>query len=457
MRREMRALNRFGLGARIGEAERLNDPKGWVLSQLSGSSRAGSWASDLPSLAEAGDVFSALRRARAQRDQAALAEARAALREHAVRESTAMLSERVRTERPFLERWVAFWSNHLCVSTAAKQQVAALAGHYERQAIRPHVLGRFDELVLATARHPAMLFYLDNFQSIGPESQAGRRTARRGRARGLNENYARELLELHTVGVDGGYAQDDVEALARILTGWTVDGVGPGSTQEASMRFVFRAVLHEPGDKTVLGRRYRASGVGEGEHVIRDLCGRPETARFLAAKLVRHFVSDDPPPGAVDEIAEVFTSSGGDLQRVAEALVDLPDVWETPHRKFRTPQEWIVAVLRAAHFDDVPDSVPQLLRQLRHTPWAPSSPKGYGDTRGEWADPEALMSRAELARSMSRRFVGRRGNGGLDAAQLLSVVAPEDADAVRGLLTDSSIGMDERVALAIGGPAFQWR
>ena len=187
-----------------------------------------------------------------------------------------------------MERLVAFWSNHLCVSIPSKQQVAALAGHYERDVIRAHVLGRFDDMVLASARHPAMLFYLDNFQSVGPGSPAGRRTARRAAARGLNENYARELLELHTLGVDGGYSQEDVEQLARILTGWSVSSAGPGSRPGEPIGFAFRPMTHEPGAKTVMGIRYGESGAREGEQVIRDLCAHPSTADFVARKLVEH-------------------------------------------------------------------------------------------------------------------------------------------------------------------------
>jgi uncharacterized protein (DUF1800 family) len=364
-----------------------------------------------------------------------------------------MLSARVASDTPFVERLVAFWSNHLCVSVAASRQVAALAGHYERTVIRPHVLGNFTDMVMASARHPAMLFYLDNVQSIGPGSRAAQRRGRGGRTRGLNENYARELMELHTLGVDGGYSQQDVEQLARVLTGWTTSGAGPGSRPDEPLGFVFRPFVHEPGAKTVLGKRYQPGGIREGEQAIRDLCAHPATANFVAGKLVQHFVADVPPPRAVEEIAGAFRETGGDLKAVALALVDLEEAWSPDSKKFRTPQDWLVAVLRAFHAEAAPGAMAQQLRQLRHAPWAPAAPKGYGDTKREWADPDSLMNRAELARNLARRW-GRRG---IDPRRLLEVIDVPEHDPLRTLLADSDIPAPERLALAVGGPAFQWR
>lgn len=492
----LRALNRFGLGARVGEAARLDDPRGWLHAQL--DAPRGATAPDGPSLAEAADAIRALRAARRARDQEAVRAARRGLGELLRSERRTALERRVRSESPMVERLIAFWSNHLCVSAAAKRQVAALAGHYERTVVVPHVLGRFEEMVLASARHPAMLFYLDNVQSIGPDSRAGRHTTRRQGPRGLNENYARELLELHTLGVDGGYDQADVEALAEIMTGWTVAGVGPGASDGEPLGFVFRAALHQPGDKTVLGRTYPGRGVVEGEDSIRDLCRHPSTARFVATKLVRHFVSDDPPGAAVDRIAGVFADTEGDLAEVAHALVDLEIAWTTGHKKFRTPQEWLVAVFRAFYATEVPERAPAILQQLRHPLWAPPAPKGFEDTRGPWSDPDALMNRAELARSIARglaggaggsgraggrrrfggrgrlggrerlggrgRFGGRGHDGGSgpdgpapDPRVLLGVVDVPADDPLRALLSDDSISVPDRLALGIGGPAFQWR
>ncbi|HEX7284193.1 MAG TPA: DUF1800 domain-containing protein [Vicinamibacterales bacterium] len=467
MNSSLRALNGFGLGARPGESGRLRDPKGWLRAQLSGGP---------PTLAAPPDatfeaIAAALRSFRAVAQQAtdeqrrqARQEARRRLIAIAAAEGDAALTARVTTDRPFIERLVAFWSNHLCVSTGAKILVAPLAGSYEREAIRPHVLGRFADMVLASARHPAMLVYLDNFQSIGPLSSAARAGNRRGQPRGLNENYARELLELHTLGVDGGYSQQDVQELAKILTGWTVSGInrpglggrnrrGVAATDDDRVGFEFQEVLHEPGAKTVLGARYDGAGVTEGERVIRALCDHPSTARLVARKLVTHFVNDTPPPAAVDRIAGVFRNTHGDLRAVSEALIDLPDAWREPARKFRTPQDWLVAVLRAFNATDVAAALMPILRQLRQPLWSPAAPKGFDDGTAEWADPDSLLNRAELARTISRRLRLER----TDPAALLDVIDIGAGDQLHKFVSDSSIPADERVALVLAGPAFQWR
>jgi uncharacterized protein (DUF1800 family) len=323
-----------------------------------------------------------------------------------------------------------------------------------------------------------MLTYLDNFQSVGPTSRgarAGRGNAN-GQRRGLNENYARELLELHTVGVNGGYTQQDVLELAKILTGWSVNGLGgPGARllQQAQPRrrglrgqqtparrdpdgpieFAFQELLHEPGSKTVMQARYAEAGVEEGERVIRALCKHPSTARFIATKLVTHFVSDEPPAAAIDRVARVFRSSDGDLKAVARALVDEPEAWREDTRKFRTPQDWFVAVLRAVGASEASANAPVLLRQLRQPLWSPAAPKGFGDAMQEWADPDSLLNRGELARTISRQ----RAMSGLDPRSLAEVVDVPSGNPLHALLADNSISAPERVALAIAGPAFQWR
>src|SRR6188768_2311182 len=221
----LRALNRFGLGARRNERRSLSDPRNWLKAQLDG----GPPTLRAPEGASPGDIGDALRglRMQGQGNDLDRREARKRIVALGTTEVRAALTERATSERPFVERLVAFWSNHLCVSLGAKVLVAPLAGSYERDVIRPHVLGRFEDMVLASAKHPAMLVYLDNFQSIGPTSRGATRGRGRG-TRGLNENYARELLELHTVGVNGGYVQRDVEELAKTLTGWTVAGLQDG-------------------------------------------------------------------------------------------------------------------------------------------------------------------------------------------------------------------------------------
>src|SRR5688572_21426884 len=476
MNSTLRALNGFGLGARTGERQRIGDPRAWLRSQLQGDAPL----INAPAEASTNAISEAIRAFRmlAQAsDQQARQQARRALVSIAASESRAALTERVTTDRPFVERLVAFWSNHLCVSVGAKIRVAPLAGSYEREAVRPHVLGRFEDMVLASAKHPAMLVYLDNFQSIGPSSR-GAQFGGRGRGqgaqqpRGLNENYARELLELHTLGVNGGYTQQDVQELAKILTGWTVGGLARARGQTMPSRgrrprgrptvqddsdgrigFAFQELLHEPGSKTVLGTRYTEDGVEEGERVIRALVRHPSTARFIAAKLVTHFVSDEPSASAVDRIARVFRESEGDLRVVSTALIDVPEAWSDGARKFRTPQDWFVAVLRAFNASEVSETAMPVLRQLRHPLWSPQSPKGFGDRTQEWADPDSLLNRAELARTIARRLRAQR----VGPRILLDVVDVPPDDPLHKLLAANTVAADERIALALAGPAFQGR
>ena len=461
----LRALNGFGLGARPGERRRVTDPRSWLRAQLTGAPPLLS----APPGASADEITAALAAFRsaaqgpdAQRREARQ-QARRALVTIAAAESRAALTARINSDRPFVERLVAFWSNHLCVSTGAKILVAPLAGSYEREAIRPHVLGRFADMVLASARHPAMLVYLDNFQSIGPTSR-GSGAARGAQRRGLNENYARELLELHTLGVDGGYTQQDVQELAKMLTGGTVSGLGrpnlgaPGRRRGATaddnrIGFAFHELLHEPGSKKLLGVTYADAGVTEAERAIEALCRHPSTARFIAAKLVTHFIGDAPPAVAVDRIAKVFRDTSGDLRAVATALIDLPDAWKDESRKFRSPQDWLVAVLRAFNITDAPDTLMPVLRQLRHPLWSPQAPKGFDDTMQAWADPDSLLNRAELARTITRRLRVPR----IDPRTLLEVIDVPPGDQLPKYLADTSIAIEERAALALAGPAFQWR
>ena len=454
----------------------MSDPRNWLRTQLEG----GPPTVTAPAAAAPGAIGDALRAVRmaGQGNDQERRDARRHLVELGMTESRAAINARIMSDRPFVERLVAFWSNHLCVSTAAKAQVAPLAGSYERDVIRPHVLGRFEDMVLASAKHPAMLIYLDNFLSTGPTSRGARAGAQRtNNRRGLNENYARELMELHTLGVNGGYTQQDVQELAKILTGWTIEGIGgPGARQMPPggqprrrgargaqlpsraetgdpVRFFFQELLHEPGTKTVLKERYNEDGASEGERVIRALCRHASTAQFVATKLVTHFISDDPPPTAVDRVARTFRASDGDLKVVARALVDDPDAWREDTQKFRTPQDWFIAVLRAVGVNDATPNAPVVLRQLRQPFWSPAAPKGFGDTMQEWADPDSLLNRGELARTLSRL----PAISGLDPRSLVEVVDVPAKNPLHGLVADAAIPATERVALAIAGPAFQWR
>jgi uncharacterized protein (DUF1800 family) len=290
----------------------------------------------------------------------------------------------------FGERLAMFWANHFAVSAAKGINVRILAGAFEREAIRPHVFGRFADMLLAVETHPAMLFYLDNQQSFGPHSLAGQ-----NRKRGLNENLAREILELHTLGVNGGYTQEDVTSLARIITGWTV--VGREGRLGAPGTFLFFANAHEPSDQRLLGRTYVDAGFEQGKAALLDLARHPATAKHVAQKLARHFVADDPPALLVDELAGTFSATDGDLAAVSTALVEAKDAWGRDFGKMRSPLEFSIALLRATGAKPEPQPVLGGLYAMGQPFWQPAGPNGFSDMTDAWASPEGLRMRMDIA------------------------------------------------------------
>jgi uncharacterized protein (DUF1800 family) len=299
----------------------------------------------------------------------------------------------VGTPTPVAERWVQFWANHFAVA-ATKGATLGLVWPFEREAVRPHAFGNLRTLVRASTLHPAMLLYLDNAQSVGPGSRAGRR-----RARGLNENLARELLELHTLGVNGGYTQADVTEAARLLTGWTVPRDDATGT---TGRFV--AALHDPGAKQVLGRRFE-EGPEALDALIDHLVRHPATQRHLATKLVRHFVADEPPLPVVEAVAARLRDTDGDLAEAARALFEHPLTWSTTAApKFRAPEDWMLAAHRL--LGQVPRATERLATELAamgQPPGRAPSPQGWPDRREDWLSPDALWKRVEWAASFARR------------------------------------------------------
>ncbi|MBV8447523.1 MAG: DUF1800 family protein [Hyphomicrobiales bacterium] len=290
----------------------------------------------------------------------------------------------------FGERLAMFWANHFAISAAKGPNVRVIAGAFERETIRPHVFGRFADMLLAVETHPAMLFYLDNQQSFGPNSPAGQ-----NRKRGLNENLAREILELHTLGVNGGYTQDDVTSLARIITGWTV--VGRQGRLGTPGSFVFFANAHEPGDQQLLGNIYAEAGFEQGKAALLHLARHPATAAHLAQKLARHFVSDDPPSALVDKLAKTFMATDGDLAAVSTALVEAKESWTPQLAKVRSPLEFSIAILRATGAKPEPQPVLGGLYVMGQPYWQPSGPNGFSDLVDAWASPEGLKMRMDIA------------------------------------------------------------
>lgn len=415
------AANRFGLGARPGELERIDGRhRAWLLEQLAGPSRMPDVFRDLPRTPAILKEVQALRKNRRMARRAADTDPDADIvkaygrkvRAHYVEQTHARYVNAAQTDYPFHDRLVHFWTNHFAVS-ADKQPLPAFAGAFENEAIRPNVAGRFVDLLLAVEKHPAMLVYLDNQRSVGPDSKLGKRANRRRpeRAIGLNENLAREILELHTLGVDGGYSQQDVTRFANVITGWSVGGGEKWWQREGETgEFEFRENIHQPGAHRVLGTTYAQAGVAQGEAVLRDLAAHPATARHLADKLVRHFVSDEPSAVLVDRIAAVFSDSGGDLPTVHAALVDAEESWQSATAKYKTPHDFVVSAFRA--FDRVPDNrrfVIGALDLLGQTPYRPGSPAGWPDTAAHWGGADALYKRIEWSSTVAR-YAGNRAN-----------------------------------------------
>ncbi len=319
------------------------------------------------------------------------------------REARAHYEPAINADIGFVERLVWFWSNHFCVNAGA----TVMAGAYEREAIRPHVLGRFTDMLLAAEGHPAMLVYLDNAQSMGPSSVAGINNNR-----GLNENLAREILELHTLGVRTVYSQDDVTSFAKVITGWTI--LPTNTNPEHGGEFIFHPRRHEPGAQTVLGKSYRDTGIEQGRAVLKDLARHLATARHIATKLARHFIADDPPPALVERLEKKFIETEGDLWQVSNELVSAPESWSPEQAKIKRPAEWYVAVRRAT---GLPVGDGQRLlgvtNRLGEPLWRPPAPKGFPDDNGAWID--GLAHRLDSANA----FAQSAAVEGLDPAAVM--------------------------------------
>jgi uncharacterized protein (DUF1800 family) len=455
------AANRFGLGARPGELAGIaGDERDWLRAQLRTRPPA---LSDPQLRSSAQTLAQALKlrqETRARRKSPEVASAAGQqklpqfLRPIYLSEVTARLREAVTTERPLIERLTQFWTNHFALSVD-KQLLSGLAGSFEREAIRPHVLGNFSDLLLAVETHPAMLLYLDNHLSVGPHSQAALRLERRAQPRkvGINENLAREILELHTLGVGGGYTQADVTTFAEVITGWSIGAEGGPFAGGEPGKFLFRPELHEPGAKQVLGTAYADGGYAQGVAVLRDLAGHRSTARFIATKLARHFIADDPPPQAVARLALAFTGSGGDLATVYRALIDSREAWVEPLAKYKTPSDYIISGFRGL-------SLPVEAGQPALTPfgllgqrmWEPGSPAGWPDRSVDWDGASALMKRIEWADAVGQRLGNRR-----DAAAL----APQLLGANLGAATRSAVAhaasASQALTLLLAAPEFMRR
>ena len=447
------ALHRFGMGPRPGSIAAIeSDPRGALIAELERPSASEIAASGLPSSAKA---YRAVTDANAKRqakavlarkeqdakrqqmaDAASMTEGTAQGRDEMATKTAAdaipdpgrqiyLEEARVRiaaalgAEIGFVERLAWFWSNHFCISA---NKIRSMSGAYEREAIRPNVLGRFTDLLLAAEGHPAMLFYLDQTISMGANSTAGI-----NRTRGLNENLAREILELHTLGVRTGYTQDDVIGFANVLTGWTL--VPPGDNPEHGGEFTFNPRLHEPGAQKVLGKSYQDETVEQGRTVLRDLAANPATATHVAAKLACHFIADAPPPALVESMAKTFLDTGGDLKQVARSMVSAPEAWTAPPVKLKRPSEWVVGMVRATGLTQAdPARFTDGQALLGEPLWRPPSPKGFPDDAASWID--GLGRRLDVANNFAERVSGQVDPQDVIETVLGSSVSPEVKQAV---------------------------
>jgi uncharacterized protein (DUF1800 family) len=474
------AVNRFGLGARPGEVERASaDPKAWLTAQI-GPARQPLQADGMPFKTGA-QLVADLAQFRRDRRDARQANDPEAIKAFAQQQRQILQDEMgarfdlgFNTDTPFAERLVWFWNNHFTISTQ-NAQTGSLAGAYEREAIRPFIAGKFEDMLLAVATHPAMLIYLNNAQSIGPDSQAGEMSRR-----GLNENFGRELMELYSLGVNGGYTQADVIALAKLLTGWSVDIGQPDGGGRRVVRFMqsrlspadfkqdpgmssgFRYFpnRHEPGSVALRGKTY-PDGYEGGRAAIHDLAHDPATARFIAGKFAVHFISDTPPADSVARLETIFRDTGGDLKAMAAAVVEDPAAWTPGPGKMRAPVDYITATYRLLDLPQAQNAprqtqmAMQACRMMGQFPMAAPSPKGWSDQSQDWSGPDAILSRIAFARQLASRLPQN-----FAVAQVTQLAAnalgPRLSAATRGAIA-AAADASEALALLLSSPELQRR
>jgi uncharacterized protein (DUF1800 family) len=468
------ALHRFGLGPRAGTIAAIaSDPRGALLAELEQPAAGQITASNLMTSGAVNRAvyeFNAERLAKqrvekarqeaAQKDPAAMGMAPATPanasegdaaagskpnpapplpRQLFLQEARARIDAAIGADIGYVERLVWFWSNHFCVNADATVE----AGGYEREAIRANVLGRFGDMLLAAEGHPAMLIYLDNAQSIGPNSVAGI-----NRKRGLNENLGREILELHTLGVRTVYTQTDVTNFAKVLTGWTI--IPTVSNPDHGGEFIFNKRLHEPGPQTVVGKTYPDTGIEQGRAVLADLARHPATASHVATKLARHFIADDPPPPLVERLTQRFRDTDGDLKEMAKALVTAPESWSPEQAKIKRPGEWRVASLRAAGLKGDIGRIMASLVRLGEPLWRPPAPKGFSDDNAAWLDGLAL--RLDTANAFAQNVAAR-----LDPHEMVETALGPLASADTRRTIAGAESKQQALTLLLMAPEFQRR
>jgi uncharacterized protein (DUF1800 family) len=439
------AVNRFGYGARGEELEKaVYSPKKWIKSQL------------LPisfkiSVAHSNDIF--MDHARYQKQKKLEKKnkslknnannmnkdfARTALKEMSID----TLKEAIHSSHSVSWRLLDFFSNHFSVSTNGRL-MTGLAATLEREAIAPNLLGNFEDMLLAVEQHPAMLIYLNNERSFGPNSRMAKK-----RNKGLNENLAREILELHTLGVEGGYKQNDVVELAKGITGWSVKN--PNKERDAG--FIFRPYGHEPGTRTLLGKKYLPKGIAQGQQMLRDLAMQPATAKYLCYKLAHHFVSDNPSPVLLAKMEDTWMKNQGNITKVMHALFDAEEAWIDGPQKYKTPREFVISAQRALALKKRNNrALLNSLINLGQEPYNAGSPAGFSEDEKDWLGASALMARIDWSMMVSGYL--KRAN----TEKLMKLALGESVSELTYQMVMRAESRQQALSLLLMSPEFQRR
>jgi uncharacterized protein (DUF1800 family) len=434
------ALNRFGLGARPGEIKTVaGDPRGWLIAQLTQHSTLPAPLAALPStkddtyafilwlesLGLAGDAIHPAELSREGKPPqpvggpgamdtmsgASLSVEQSYRNTFLPRYETALEARfmvATTTDQPFFERLTHFWGNHFTVSASKPESIATVAS-FDRDVARKHATGKFADILIASCTHPAMLVYLDNVFSVGPDSFIAQHPdvlppTLRSRMKGINENLAREVLELHTLGVRSGYTQADVTSFAKVLTGWLI--LRPGRSEAGQGEtglFHFQPYAHEPGEQVILGQRYDQEGLDQGMAALDDLAHHPATARHIAFKIARHFVADDPPPPVVERLAKTYRDTDGDVKSIMIALINSAEAWRPGGVKLKPPEDYIISAVRALGGPSMGgEQLLSLFDRMGQKPYFASGPDGWADVEANWIGPDPIWKRIEWAAAVSR-------------------------------------------------------
>ncbi|RLV58018.1 DUF1800 domain-containing protein [Parashewanella curva] len=440
------AVNRFGMGARKGELEKASrDPVQYLIDQL----QPISFNEKLPNsdqlsihLANYQQQKRLMKKEPESEQAKDFAKQQKQIRRYLGGNFKALccdtLFRSIHSEQSLAWRLLDFWSNHFSVTTQG-QMMRVLAPTLEREAIAPHMFGHFHDMVLAVMHHPAMLVYLNNDKSFGPNSKIGKR------GKGLNENLGRELMELHTMGVGSGYTQADVIEMAKGITGWSV----ARPQRDDTTGFMFRANGHEPGHRVLLGKTYRQGGETQGIAMIKAVARHPATAKHVSTQLARHFVSDNPPESLIKKMTDRWKATDGNLKEVMITLIKSDEAWHQERQKFKSPREYVISTCRALNFQPKKQQAfLWFLKSLGQSPFQANSPKGYGDIEADWNGPSAVMSRANWSAQIAK------SRGFLDPVYTMRQLLGEQVSNTTELAVKRAESRPQALTLMLMSPEF---